>query len=194
MSYSQGDEERWILKHTPQEGRFLDIGAWQAKQFSNTRALYERGWSGVMVEPSPMPMHGLLQEYGNDPRIVLIQAAVGLDNNFVRLAVTQDAVSTTEPRWERRWKEEGGFYGSMYVLTITLNDVFLKFGGGFDFVNIDTEGTSVECLKAMLAIGVHPQCICFEHDRRFAESFAHFDAIGYKLVHENDTNRVVALR
>ena len=34
MSYSQGDEERWILKHTPQEGRFLDIGAWQAKQFS----------------------------------------------------------------------------------------------------------------------------------------------------------------
>ena len=162
MSYSQGDEERWILKHTPQEGRFLDIGAWQAKQFSNTRALYERGWSGVMVEPSPMPMHGLLEEYGNDPRIVLIQAAVGLDNNFVRLAVTQDAVSTTQPSWERRWKEEGGFYGSMYVLTITLNDVFLKFGGGFDFVNIDTEGTSVECLKAMLAIGVHTM-ICFQN-------------------------------
>ena len=57
MSYSQHpDEEEAILQlFGSHVGRALDIGAWVATTFSNTRALYERGWELVLVEPSPGP-------------------------------------------------------------------------------------------------------------------------------------------
>ena len=123
-------------------GAFFDIGAFAPKTFSNTRALYELGWSGVMIEPSPMPMPALLQEYGKEPRITLICAAVGLERQMVKLNITQDAMSTSDPAWCEKWAKDGGYYGSMFVPQITLDDIFLQFGGGFDFVNIDTEGSS----------------------------------------------------
>jgi hypothetical protein len=62
MSYSQhkGEEEAILQlfhdgKDAQQAGKALDIGAWSPTTFSNTRALYERGWELVLVEPSPGP-------------------------------------------------------------------------------------------------------------------------------------------
>lgn len=61
MSYSQYEEEQHILKALGgRVGTFMDIGAYHPMTFSNTRALFERGWSGVMVEPSPGPFMNLL--------------------------------------------------------------------------------------------------------------------------------------
>ncbi len=202
--YSQSLEQKFILEAFEidggragvnySRGAFLDVGAFAPKTFSNTRALYELGWSGVMIEPSPMPMHALLQEYGKEPRITLICAAVGLERQMAKLNITQDAMSTSDPAWCEKWAKDGGYYGSMFVPQITLDDIFLQFGGGFDFVNIDTEGSSFELLKALLATEVRPRCIAFEHDGRHAESFALFDACGYKMVYENDENRILVLK
>jgi hypothetical protein len=71
VSYSQQDEERFILGAfadyprilTEDTGapRFLDIGAWHPTIFSNTRALFEMGWSGVIIEPSPGPFINLMR-------------------------------------------------------------------------------------------------------------------------------------
>jgi FkbM family methyltransferase len=191
--YSQGNEETYILdavKHI-EGGRFLDIGAWSPTHFSNTRRLWEMGWGGVMIEPSPVPMHGLVQAYGNDPKITLVQAAVGVDHQLIKLYVTQDALSTTSEAAFVRWSGEGGYYGSLEVPQITVADIFLRFDGGFEFISIDTEGSSVEVLKAVFALGVRPTCICFEHDKRFVESFAMLESAGYRLVMENDNNRII---
>ena len=193
MSYSQWDEERVILEACKgiDKGKFLDVGSWHPTQYSNVRALWERGWHGVMVECSPMPMHVLLQAYGYDERVTLIEAAVGLDHQMVEFQITQDALSTKDAKSYKAWEEKGGFYGQLWVPQITFDDIFLQFGGGFDFISIDTEGNSCELLKALLATEVRPQCICFEHERRFAESFAHFSAAGYRVVLQNDTNNVI---
>lgn len=213
MKHSQFEEEEFILeavgrdyntgKCVPPSGqpnRFLDIGAFNPIVLSNTRALFERGWSGVMIEPSPLPMEKLLREYGNEPRITLIQAAVGLDASLTKLHVTEDALSTTSDQHRTTWThpedktKDGGYYGSMLVPQITLAELFEAFPANFDFVNIDTEGSSFELLKEMFRLGVHPWCCCFEHDRRYAESFAVFEREGYKLIHENSVNRIIQLR
>lgn len=53
-NYSQNTEQDIILKYFGTfVGRFLDIGAYNGLDISNTRALLERGWSGVLVEPNP---------------------------------------------------------------------------------------------------------------------------------------------
>jgi hypothetical protein len=70
--YSQFDEQDailaafglqpWQTNLSPgnTDGRFLDLGAWDPITFSNTRALVELGWSGVMIEPSPGPFLELM--------------------------------------------------------------------------------------------------------------------------------------
>lgn len=192
--YSQSGEQIAILAafkdHDPK--RFLDVGAWNAEVFSNTRALYELGWEGVMIEPSPVPMQSLLRAYGKDPRVRLVCAAVGPDNHLAELHVTNDALSTTSAHNYLKWSElDGGFYGTMLIPQITWMDIFRRFEAGFSFINIDTEGTSVELLKKLLETEVRPRCICFEHDHRHVESFQAFSKAGYRIVLENDDNRVI---
>lgn len=76
--YSQFGEQAHILGALAEAGftsvgRFLDIGCWDPITFSNTRALVELGWSGVLVEPAPGPMLELLRCCPNP------QCAVGID-------------------------------------------------------------------------------------------------------------------
>ena len=83
VNYSQYDEQGAILAafnydadghgHGPDKAdcRFLDIGGYHPTDKSNTRALVELGWGGVIIEPSPGPMINFLRGCvwcGNVPR------------------------------------------------------------------------------------------------------------------------------
>ena len=60
--YTQHEgEQEAILKMLPKGGKALEIGAWCATTFSQTRFLYERGWDLVLVEPSPGPFLSVMQ-------------------------------------------------------------------------------------------------------------------------------------
>ena len=170
-------------------GRFLDIGAWHPKTFSNTRALFELGWSGVMIEPSPGPMLNLLAEYGNEPRITLVSAAVGLVAGFASMHITDDAVSTVDEKAYTTWKDGAKWRGSMSVPIITLEEIALRFGG-FDFWNIDAEGISVDLFKRMMVLGHEPRCVCVEFDDRLKELMS-VATTKYNLVYSNGTNAVM---
>jgi FkbM family methyltransferase len=192
-TYSQYGEDQFILANTPEHGRFLDIGAWHPTAFSNTRVLWERGWSGIMIEPSPGPFMSLLNEYGNDERITLILAAIGPERCCVNLWASDDAVSTTERANYDAWKAHAKFRGSFYTPVLTIRDLFNQFGGGgFDFVNIDTEGTSVNVFLALLETALYPSCICVEHDQRIVECSQAAHEKGYRQVCLNGTNVVYA--
>lgn len=229
--YSQFEEEVAILKALepapPHKGeptnKFLDIGAWHPTTFSNTRALVEKGWSGVLVEPSPGPLLNLLlacvscgtipeSEYGNrhrlgeckqcgcaarygrESRLTIIGAAVGLTRAIVPLQITDDALSTiTGSLSYQQWEKEGGFYGQVWYPTITLVELFHQFGGDWGFVNFDVEGQSAELFMQMLEIGPRPRCVCVEHDNRIVEVESRAQRAGYKTVYTNGTNLVLAL-
>ena len=201
-NYSQGEEQRAILYALGyggdepkavqnEERKYLDIGAWNAKTFSNTRALYELGWSGVMIEPSPGPMLSLIADYGEDPRITLVQAAVGLTHSFDKLYVTEDAVSTTTKEQYEQWKDHAKFIGVVLVPTITWEEI-ANLWGGFSFVNIDAEGLSVDLFHEMLRLGLYPPCVCVEHDGRTTELLSAATGKDYRAVFVNGTNAVLA--
>lgn len=189
--YSQSGEQEHILAAVAgiEGGRFLDIGAWHPTVFSNTRALWESGWSGVMIEPSPEPFVGLLREYGTDPRITLICAALGFERELATLHTTADAVSTTDTASYQRWEQAGGFYGTFLTPVITWADVQNRFGP-FDFVSIDTEGTSVDLFIAMLKTTMFPRCVCIEHDDRDRECDSAAFAVGYRQIFRSAENAV----
>ena len=66
--YSQNDEEKIILDLLKDQpvGRLLDIGAFDGKTFSNSLALFEKGWSGVVVEPNPESLVALIKLHGKN--------------------------------------------------------------------------------------------------------------------------------
>lgn len=192
-SYSQfGEDKVYVPLFDGFSGRFLDIGAWDPKSLSNTRALYELGWAGVIVEPSPAPFLSQLKEYGKDERITLVHAAVGNERHLTAFWCTDDAVSTTEAANYEQWKQHAAFHGKFFVPVITINDIFNQFGGPFDFVNLDVEGRSVDLLHDLLRTEAFPKVICVEHDSREGEVIALACSKGYQIVHGNGTNLILA--
>ena len=52
MFYSQAGQDVWALQLT-NKGFFVDVGAYDGIESSNTYALEKAGWSGVCIEPNP---------------------------------------------------------------------------------------------------------------------------------------------
>lgn len=195
--YSQAGEQNAILaafeNRRTRPGRFLDIGAWHPTEISNTRALFELGWSGVMVDVSPGPMRSLLQEYGNDSRISLLQACVTANSRgaLAQMQVCDGPYSTNVESYFEIFKGHSDF-GRLFVPTVTLLQILqCEDFGPFDFINLDTEGTSSDLFLSL--VGLHMwrvRCICVEHDGRVEELKAAATKVGYECSFENGVNLV----
>ncbi len=212
MSYSQGEEERYILEAFADNvlgrpiGRFLDLGGYNPKDNSNTRALVELGWAGVIVEPSPGAMMSLLREYGDEERITLINAAVGLAPRLAKMHITDDALSTLNEEHLERCKAAGyTFYGTFLVPQLTLERIFMEVGNVFDLVSIDIEGGSADLFEQYLGmltehpahafkVAPPPRCFTVEHDGRWRELELAAEARGYQKVMQNGENIVLVRR
>lgn len=192
--YSQNEEERFILEAVGVEtGVLLEIGAYHPTCFSNSRALIERGWGALLIEPSPEPFLGLLKEYGTNPRVNLICAAVANEGGLVKLHATADALSTTSDVSFEKWKAVGGFYGSFWTPALTIPSILNQFGA-FDFVSVDSEGTSVDLFADLLKTAMRPRALCVEHDGRLVECGQLAQNAGYKQVYVSGENCVYSLR
>jgi hypothetical protein len=178
----------------PNEERLIwDIGAWDPKTFSNSRALIELGWKAVLFEPSPSPMLAQLVEYGYNERVTLVQAPVALQLGLMPLWITDDAVSTSSADEHERWKDTAKFRGKLLSPAITLEDIANRFGGA-EFINFDAEGFSVELFLRAMDLGYRPRVICCEHDGRTAELLTRATAEGYVATLVNQTNVVLVQR
>ena len=107
--------------------------------------------------------------------------------------VSDDAVSTTEGPEYEKWKVKGGFIGRLWVPRVPLRWLLYDDRGTFDFVSIDTEGTSVDLCKEMIRMEYLPLCVSVEHNSRNQELMTHAGPY-YACVYENDTNLVLKRR
>lgn len=190
--YSQNQEEHYIIEHFKHHasGRFLDIGAYDGKTFSNTFALAVHGWDGVCVEPSPGPFLGMMKAYEDKPNIKLVNAAVSYKGSgLIEFADSDgDAVSTTSKAHEAQWSKVRKFQ-HIYVNTISVGDIMHTFGEHYDFLSLDVEGTNVEILKTIPLAIMNPSLICIEHESRFDEILGYCK--GYSEIHRNGENLIM---
>ncbi len=190
VKYSQRDEEEVILANAPDLGRFLEIGAFHALVFSNTRALFERGWSGALIEPSPECFIGLMKEYGEIPRIKLINAlATPNSDALTKFHASPDAVGTAVEKSYDTWKN-GAKFTSIYVPAIPINKIIATLGIMAEFISIDTEGTSFQILQAIQLDVVGCNLVCVEKDESTAVMSAYFESVGFKVIHETAENLI----
>jgi len=201
--YSQYSEEIHIAAATAgqpaERRRFLDLGAWEPKTFSNSRALYEAGWSGVVVDPSPSAILKQVEEYGNEPQVEIVSLAVGCVpggyGSILPIQITEDCLSSMDTESVQKWSESGAkFVGRILVQVVPISDILMRFGMGFGFVNIDIEGQSVDVFRACIEAHLEPACYCVEHDGRLVELCEVATGAGYALVYSNGVNAVFGRR
>lgn len=197
--YSQNNEEQFITQYfrnnLPNGGRYLEIGSFNAFIFSNTRALFEMGWSGVLVEPNPICMQGLIDVYGKEPRIKLIEAAVTNSDGTIKFFMPNgDAIGTTDTSHKKKWEENAGVkYSEIEVKTISMQNLLKEHGEDIDFINIDVEGTNMSLFYLIPDDFFRRlKMICIEHDYQNKIIEQKLTAFGFKTLLLNGENLIMA--
>lgn len=191
--HSQNDEQDVLLEHFGDrtDGRFLDVGAHVL--FSNTRALAERGWTGVCVEPSPTPFLALLELYKDRPGVELVNVAVAAEAGLAAWFDSGgDAVSSLNTAHVAKWAAGGSVFRRWTVATTTPSHLLDRFGvNEWDLLSLDVEGNSAALLR-LFPIVVMPRltCIVVEHDNAVRELSEWLSGFGFTLRTCNAENAI----
>lgn len=198
---SQNGEDKIVAGCFPPDfkGNLLEIGAWFPHEFSNSELFIQNGWDATLVEFSPLAVERQLREYGYHERVRIIQAAaVPSPRHVERFQVTEDALSSSDDAQCAKWRDmrpgyHGGFYGYLWVPTLSLDALLSQFYGDkkLDFVSIDCEGSSTPLAIAMLKSDHRPKVLCCEHDGRVPEIMGVARPMGYVIVEHNQENVIL---
>lgn len=193
--YSQNNEELHIVNYFKDfKGKFLDIGGFNPFTFSNTRRLYELGWSGIYIEPSPICFQSFVNEYSTEPKITLINKAVVTDDRkkIVFYESGGDAVSTTKEEHKNKWQISGSKFSTIEVDTIKIDQIEKEFSD-IDFLSLDVESTNLEIFNSFTdAFLQNIKCICIEHDSYFLHISKRLAGLGFDIIDINPENIILA--
>jgi FkbM family methyltransferase len=188
QDYSQSGEQKIILDHFGGEDRIrglrgmtlLDLGANDGITLSNSRALIELGWGGVLVEPADIAYKKLAALYASTPTVRCINAAVTTQDGPIDFYDSgphlkkndTSLLSTTRPEELERWKKSGETFTKTVARGITF-DTLKKEAGmhQFDFISIDCEGADLDILRQIDLIAVDCKMLCVEFNRKQAPEF-----------------------
>lgn len=201
--FSQNGEQQIILDYFGEEtGIFLDLGANDGSTLSNTRALSEKGWAGVCVEPAPGPYRKLKSLYDKDEYTQCINVAV---SDYIGRATLFESgshlkqgdtglLSTLSLEETKRWKGTEEFNPVMVEVIDVPELLKRSFYTTFDFISIDCEGCDLTILRQMPLKELGTRMVCVEWNAR--EKLSYLDIMepyGFRLIHENYENLIFAL-
>jgi FkbM family methyltransferase len=147
ISYAQNFEDiiLWrALKHV-EVGYYIDVGAWDPRQDSVTLAFYERGWSGLNIEPDPIMVAKLQAARPLDLTLGLALSDTPGERPFYSFPET--GWSTLSPAIAREHREAGWAMQEYKVRLARLSEVCdLHAPADIHFLKIDVEGAEAAVL------------------------------------------------
>jgi FkbM family methyltransferase len=188
QSYAQWGEDRlvWEYFHLKPHGFFIEVGANEPVNISQTYLLEQNGWEGILVEPQAECCTRLRQVR---TRSKVIQAACGAPEQrgkaLFRVATQQDRSMLAN----QRPAKEVVFTRTVEVETVTLDDILAESGNpNLDFLSIDVEGGELDVLRGLTLAKHRPGLILVEDDVYDLRLHSHLRAQGYKLVKRTGSN------
>ena len=207
MSFSQFGEDDIVARlfhgNYEKTGNLIDCGAYEPADLSNSRLLIERGWDATLIEFTPMAVKDLAKAYADNPSVRVVQAALATcPQGMQEFRVTDDGLSSNDPAHFEKWKdwtaEHGSYYGKLWVPTITVEQIMDQFycDKPLHFVNVDTEGTSVDIALQFMQLlgGWRPKVVCVEYDDRLAELSQKAQELGYRQEWIGEANVILVAR
>ena len=190
--YSQGQEEKIILDYFgEQSGKFLDIGAYDGVTFSNTYALVEKGWTGVMIDPSITMFPKLLANMEGKPVECSNIVITGNKSELISFYDSNgEFLSTNVPEMFDKWK--GTNWSKFTTKSVSINELLDYFGYDFKFISIDVEGANWELFKHLpFTLLDELQLLCIEYDKHLdlIKMFAY--EFGFEPIFQNAENVIL---
>lgn len=182
-SYGQFGEDAVIQAMLRERrGVYVDIGAYNPILYSNTYALYQRGWSGIAVDPNGdcLPLFRFFR-----PRDRFVRAGIGSEKSEREYYMFSDGAyntfSLTEAN-ERKRNKNITFLGSEIIAVVPLSSILASHRvRHIDLLNIDVEGMDTEVLKSH-DWSIEPRVIAIEDSHFDPES--PLKSATYQMLHE----------
>lgn len=200
MNYSQNKEQEVILNYFGSHiGTFCDIGANDGVTFSNTRALSELGWKGVLIEPDPAAFEKLKAAYQDYRQLYTYPYAISNYNGKKVLQTSSSLlkkddvglVSTFHASEMDRFKSVVTYTPvevQVYTWKTALNRWKIK---KFDFISIDVEGEELNILPSIDLSETRMLCIEFNGKQDLKTEYEKY-LEGFKLVYTSGENLIYA--
>jgi FkbM family methyltransferase len=197
LSYTQNleDYHLWIGLGETARGFYIDVGAGHPVADNVSMWFYERGWSGIVVEPQP----ALAALYASiRPRDVCFEGLVGRQAGTVDFHVFPrlHGLSTTVARHAESSKVHGDAYETIAMEMCTLAELCERNRvGEIDFLKIDVEGAEADVLAGNDWRRFRPKVVVAEaiEPGSGAPAFAAWEPIlleaGYTFVLDDTLNR-----
>lgn len=147
-SYSQDAEDLLVdglLRKAT--GTYVDIGAYHPTLYSNTYALYKKGWSGLVVDPNES-MRALYAFFRPRDRFVA-RGVAGEPSSRTYYRFNDGAYNTFMPEVAERLRSARypKYLGTSEVRLLPLRTLLTEEGiTSIDFLSIDVEGMDAEVL------------------------------------------------
>lgn len=141
--HSQIGQDKWVLETMfpgERNGFFLDIGSADGTLHSNTKALEQKGWTGICIDPFPTGMQ--------DRTCTMLKEVVfNKAGTQVTFQVSGELGGITDTLGV--WKDKAMTAPSRTFTTTTLRDILqrTKAPPFIHFVSLDIEGAELEALE-----------------------------------------------
>lgn len=194
-SHSQYLEDIFLesLFKDKERGFYVDIGANDPDEINNTKIFYERGWSGINVEPNVNLYNKLCLVRKNDINLNVGIAAECGDMTFYELEPDTLSTFSEESVRDNMKIYKARFVANTSVKVITLKKLFEEYchGRSIDFMSIDSEGLEKQILCSNDWKRYRPVAIVIELNQDSDGSV--IDCLiknDYSLIYTNGTNGI----
>jgi FkbM family methyltransferase len=166
-SYAQEGEDIILLRlfGNTHRGFYVDVGAHHPQRFSNTCALYQRGWRGINIDADPDAIDAFRRER---PRDINLSLGVLQVSGSSTLHVFSDPALNTFDKALAHDREKIPGYrlvAKRDVATERLETILaahLPAGSAVDVLNVDAEGRDLEVLRSNDWRRFQPRCVLVE--------------------------------
>ncbi len=155
-------QDKWILESVfpgVTRGYFLDVGSGDGVDISNSKALEDKGWTGICVDPFPKNMKTrtcqIFKEvvYSKAGKKIEFRTAGdygGIDKHIIRYRQSLRVITA----------------GTVSLMTVTLGSILkrAKAPKFIHYMNLDIEGAELEAMKAFPFSRYKVGAITVEHN------------------------------
>jgi len=182
--YAQYNEDIVLQALLPdvKKGFYVDVGANHETYHSVTKYFYNKGWSGINIEPIPR----LIAKFRKTrPRDANLQLAVSLRRSTLELRdyPEHDGLSTLSIDSKKDPSKVALPHNDYLVEVDSLKNIFKNQKvKAIDFLKIDVEGYEFEVLKSNDWDKYRPTVICIEANHRIRDWVSYLEKKHYKRV------------
>jgi FkbM family methyltransferase len=185
-SYSQMGEDiylSYLFGPTKNTGKYLDIGGYDPIQYSNTYLLYQRGWTGIAIEPN----HSFKKEWTKyRPKDLFIN--IGISNHEQDLYLAEHKTYPAMNKLCNANEKEDLQRNNEFIVTKRLEtkklDTLIQENNfdTFDLLSIDCEGMDLDVLTSIDLLRHTPSVICIEDREAPLHGCIHDHLVNYNYI------------